>query len=605
MSKLKKIISDVNFLLSFIWKNDKLIFPLKIFGVILNTTQSVFSAFYIKWIIDCLQSNTDIIDIIKLILLIQIAFFVIYTLSTIINRIVISKREYKLKFILQKEFINKAMHLDLECYENFDYYDNFTKAMRIADTKSIEILNNITTIFECILSSVALLSVIGMLSPIILLFVLVIIVISFFDEYNSSRLSNELYISEQTLNRESDYIKKISHHRQFAKEVRIFSMYPFIFHKLNESFAQRYKYYENNKTKYWRFKYFISFIKNLIIIPALMIYLSYLVINNILSLGSFSVLFSSAFIVSNYFVSLLSAFSDIKFQSDYYVSHLRNIYEHESEIEVDSGNKLPILGNEQHEIVFKNVYFHYPNHDEQVLNNLSFKLKKGEKLSIVGRNGSGKSTIIKLLLRLYDVDSGEILIDNKNIKEYLIEDLRKCFSCVMQDFNIYGFTFAENILMKQYDIGDEKIVKQALEFSGLFNKVSKIPKKENTYVSREFHKDGVELSGGQFQKLAISRAVSRSSNILIFDEANSSLDPESDYELNMKIYSKYVDKTVIFISHRLSSTIMADKILFLDKGTIVEEGTHAELMERKGEYFKMFEKQYTSYSALKEEKNYE
>ena len=259
-----------------------------------------------------------------------------------------------------------------------------------------------------------------------------------------------------------------------------------------------------------------------------------------------------------------------------------------------------IQNKTSHYICFNNVYFKYPKHDEWVLDNVSFKINPGEKIAIVGKNGAGKSTIIKLLLRLYDVTDGEILIDGINIKNINVIDLRKIFSVIFQDFNIYSFTIAENIMMNLYDDTKKKEIDNALQLFDLKEYFNKYGDPKDIYLNREFDENGIVLSGGLMQQLAIARAIYSDGTIALFDEPNSSLDPIAEYNLNKTIISNINSKSAIFVTHRLSTAVMADKIFLLDKGKIVEVGSHTELLSKKGLYYEMFEKQNTIYRILKE-----
>jgi ATP-binding cassette subfamily B protein len=216
------------------------------------------------------------------------------------------------------------------------------------------------------------------------------------------------------------------------------------------------------------------------------------------------------------------------------------------------------------------------------------RIKAGEKIALVGHNGAGKTTLVKLLLRFYDPDSGELYFNGKNIKDYNLESYRNLFGTVFQDFQIYSFSAMENILMDRSCDEYRKDVKEILELI----KVSVDP---DNALSKEFDKEGIVLSGGQSQKIAIARALIQDSPVLILDEPSSSLDPISEYEMNQYLFELAKDKTVIFISHRLSTTVMADRIYLLENGEIIEVGSHSELLNRNGKYADMFHKQAEKY----------
>ena len=238
------------------------------------------------------------------------------------------------------------------------------------------------------------------------------------------------------------------------------------------------------------------------------------------------------------------------------------------------------------DIEFRNVSFAYPNTDKKVLDNLSFKIAKNETIALVGNNGEGKSTIINLLVRLFRPDEGEILLNGININEFKEEELYKMFACIFQQVNIYPYTLGNNISMHEtYDL---ERAKRAIEDVGLKERIEEEKNAYERNMSHEIAKDALELSGGQEQKLAISRAVYKDSPILILDEPTANLDALAEHEIYSKLNDLREDRTSIYISHRLSSTKFCDRIILLKGGKIFEEGTHDELMKKKDEYYEMF-----------------
>lgn len=238
------------------------------------------------------------------------------------------------------------------------------------------------------------------------------------------------------------------------------------------------------------------------------------------------------------------------------------------------------------DIEFRNVTFAYPNTDKKVLDYLSFKIAKNETIALVGNNGEGKSTIINLLVRLFRPDEGEILLNGVNINEFKEEELYKMFACIFQQVNIYPYTLGNNISMQEtYDL---ERAKRAIEDVGLKERIEEEKNAYERNMSHEVAKDALELSGGQEQKLAISRAVYKDSPILILDEPTANLDALAEHEIYSKLNDLREDRTSIYISHRLSSTKFCDRIILLKGGKIFEEGTHDDLMKKKGEYYEMF-----------------
>jgi ABC-type multidrug transport system fused ATPase/permease subunit len=256
------------------------------------------------------------------------------------------------------------------------------------------------------------------------------------------------------------------------------------------------------------------------------------------------------------------------------------------------GVHTPAESNSDCTFVFENVGFQYPYQDNFSLKNINLTLTNKERLAIVGENGAGKTTLIKLLLRLYDPTEGRILLNGVDIKEIDYTDYLKLFSTVFQDFKIFAFRIADNITaLNDGAEPDREKTEQALKKAGLYDKVASLEKGMDTYLYKLYEEDGVELSGGESQKLAIARALYKDAPVVVLDEPTAALDPRAEYEIYSKFFEMVKGKTSVFISHRLSSTRFSDRIIVLKSGGIVETGTHAELMAKQGYYAELYNMQ--------------
>jgi len=245
-------------------------------------------------------------------------------------------------------------------------------------------------------------------------------------------------------------------------------------------------------------------------------------------------------------------------------------------------------------VEFKNVSFSYPDTKELVLKDVSFTIDPKENIAIVGPNGAGKTTIVKLLCRFYDVTAGAILIDGVNIKNVSLQEWYKFLGTLFQEFMHYNFTVKENIMMGRPEFTDKRLMIEAAEKSGAAEFIEKLPKKYNQLLGRQFE-GGTELSQGQWQKIAIARAFYEGAPILILDEPTSAIDAEAEYEIFNNLLRFYKDKTLFLISHRFSTVRNANKIIVLNEGQVVEQGSHEELLSKAGLYAKMFKKQAIGY----------
>lgn len=247
------------------------------------------------------------------------------------------------------------------------------------------------------------------------------------------------------------------------------------------------------------------------------------------------------------------------------------------------------------EFTFENVSFTYPYQNEPSLKNINLKIRDKERLSIVGENGSGKTTLVKLLLRLYEPTDGRILLNGIDVKEIDYKEYLKLFSTVFQDFKIFAFKILDNVTSLENKAADLTGVHNSLEKVGLSSKINALDKGVETYLFKIYEEDGIELSGGEAQKLAIARALYKDAPVVILDEPTAALDPKAEYDIYTKFLSLVDSKTAVFISHRLSSTKFCDRIVVLREGKIVETGSHSELLSQNGYYAELFHMQANFY----------
>lgn len=324
-------------------------------------------------------------------------------------------------------------------------------------------------------------------------------------------------------------------------------------------------------------------------------YLGKLGLQGAITIADFTMLVNASKTLGTSFSNVVSFVQDvakkIMFATEYYT------YMNDTELNENIGKRHIAQGGE-HTFEFKNVSFAYPGSNVKVLDHLSVKINSHEKISIVGSNGAGKTTFIKLLCRLYPVDEGEILLDGVNINDYELEEYYKMISVVFQDFSLFGFSIKENILLSDSDDVSDDTVINLLERVGMRNKIKELPEGVNTNIYRFYDKNGFEPSGGEQQKIAIARALYNEGEIVILDEPTAALDPISEAEIYEKFNDIVCDKMSLFISHRLSSCRFCDRILVFEQGKIIEDGTHDELVNWEGGvYANMFHVQAQYYQS--------
>ena len=270
------------------------------------------------------------------------------------------------------------------------------------------------------------------------------------------------------------------------------------------------------------------------------------------------------------------------------LSTLREFLEVPELFRFDDGKPLEVKHNHLYRLELRDVSFRYPGADHDTLSHVNLTIHPGEKLAVVGKNGAGKTTLIKLLCGLYDPTQGQVLLDGEDIRQYNRRDYYKHFSAVFQQFSILAGTMAENVAQTQGEHVELDRMWDCLERAGAAEKIRELPQGENTHLSREVYLDGVDLSGGQVQRLMLARALYKNAPVVVLDEPTAALDPLAERDMYQKYNDLTGDCTSVYISHRLASTRFCDRVLLIENGGIAEEGTHEELLKRGGRYAYLF-----------------
>lgn len=393
--------------------------------------------------------------------------------------------------------------------------------------------------------------------------------------------------------RELEYLKDVSLDVSYGKELRVYNLRNWLINKFNGSISNAKKFiskYHYQSTSLDIIDTVYQFIRDIVIYLTL----AYMFYHNQISLAAFS-----TYIIL--IIQLNEALHAITDNINRIVAKYSNINKMFDYIQIDNennkGKTIQQLG--QWVIKFENVSFHYPGNEKWIFKNLNFTLHKGDKIGIIGLNGAGKTTLLKLLMRLYHPTIGKITLNGLNIEEFKLIDYYSLFSPVFQDINIFPYSIIDNLLFTNKEYDDNEI-RRILETVGLYEKLGKYSLNHN--LTKLFDKDGILFSGGELQKFAMARALCAERNILILDEPTSALDALAENKFYENVNENCKDKTILFISHRLSSTQFCDKIILIDNQNILESGTHEELMSKKGNYFKLFQVQSKYY---KEENLYE
>lgn len=486
---------------------------------------------------------------------------------------------------------NKATEVELECYENPDFYNSYVLAISESNTRCMEVLSNFTAMINNIFNMFSMSFIVILINPWLMIFVLVPVVFQILIVKKDNQLDYDNYVNQTKILRKRDYISRVFYLKEYSEDLKLTNIRNVLKKYFTLSFNELF-----SVIKEYGFKLLLLDISKFFVFTIFgyfgaVIFSCYqTIVLKTMKLSNCIIILNAIGNVGNSILSVISVFADF-IQQSLYIENLRFFLEYEIKIKQDNNADQP--PKEQYQLSFQNVYFKYSNSDIYSLKNINFDIKPKERVAIVGINGAGKSTLIKLLLRLYDPEKGKITLNGKDIKEYRLKEYRNLFSTVFQDFKIFSLSIKDNILLGDH-CDDEKI-QDALKKVGLYEKIDMLKNKIDTILNREFDDEGEILSGGEAQKIALSRAFLNKNDIIILDEPSSALDPISEYNMYKSMLEAGKNKTVIFISHRLSSATLADKIYVMDDAQIVESGSHQELMAKKGLYFDMFNKQAEDY----------
>ena len=560
-----------------------------IMGILTTLPTRLISVIGLKYIIDVVSENTELERIFYAVGIIAAVLIGSKLFAWIFQEFFWNMAREKVYYGLNKTLYDKARQLDEESYDNPEFYNSFILTIESSSENITNLLGLVRNYIGNLISFFAVGGVLLTIDPICLLIILVFIG-AFLP---LSKKMGDLQMARRRDNteyhRRSDYFQRIFYLQDYAKEVRMNNIHPILMDRYNDAADD----VIDNQKRYWKKISLVSFtqetgIQVLGFMFVLPLYLGYCVlVKQTLSPGDFVAAFNGAYsiAVSINFLTVwaVAVFSERGKMIEKYREFLK------ADFKIKDGDKTAEI-TEPKTIEIRNMSFTYPGNDSPTLKNINLTVKPYEKIALVGYNGAGKTTLTNLLLRLYDATEGDILIDGESIKDVTVDSHRNRFAAVFQDFQLFSCSVGENVALS--DNFDEERVKTALSHSGF---TKELKKGVNTELLREFDDEGQMLSGGEGQKVAIARAFYKDCPYVILDEPSANLDPIAEYNLNQAMLEAASHKTVIFISHRLSTTVNADKIYVMENGGIIESGSHDELMALGGTYAYMFNLQAEKY----------
>lgn len=582
--------------LKLIWKADKKLIIGYMISEISGNVLSMFiqNILFLKVLLSIIDNQADFKEYFKYLSLFLIVYAVTNIITAYSNRMKMISTKVVLKE-LNNMIFEKANQLDISCYENPEFYDKYQRATLVLSHSYYDLLvYGVSSIIGGIIALCCVVTTVTVINPLYLLFSLPVALVFVIELYKSKAVYKR-DLKMTTNNRIKAYIQRTVFLKDFSKDMRTSNIFAVLMKRFKAAVDANILILKEYGLKLFVYSMVSSLFSDFIPIIGTYAFAGYqFVFTKALTVSNFSVVLSSINAVKESTMHIAECFDEIS-QMALFFQNLKDFFDYEPKI-----NDGTLEAESFESIEFRNVSFTYPSTDKQILKNISFKINKGETVAVVGVNGAGKSTLVKLLLRFYDPDEGEILLNEINVKEYKVYSLRNAFATVFQDYKNFAVSVFENIICHECDEKDKEIAKEALIKSGVWDKINSLPHGGDTVLTREFESDGAGLSGGENQKVSAARLFARDFQIAILDEPSSALDPIAEYKMYENLIDVTKDKTVIYISHRLSSAVLSDRFLVIDNGEIIESGSHKELMQLNGEYSKMFRLQASSYNAESE-----
>lgn len=558
-----------------------------------SVTGAILDFFIYTWmmrkVVNDFQLGEPVEKLAAIILALLVGQIVFDVFINILRKVVYPRYQQKIVAAIEQSLFEKASQVELECYENPKFYDKYVRAMDNSYQRCMDVVNTADMLIWRVTSISTNALILISIDPVLALVALIPLLIGYVRKYRN-RMQKNRDDERRPIDRRQAYVQRSFYLGEYAKEMRLTAMPKLMI----GYYAETLKEHVALQKKYG-FK--MAFLKTIgdtgpdLVVFLAGLYAAYCtLIRGTMLAGDFLVVFNTVGQVAWVLASLVTTLEDFRTHA-LYIEDYRYFLDYEPKIKKNANGARASAGT----LTVEGVTFRYTGAERDALQNIHMTIHPGEKIALVGHNGSGKSTLVKLLLHLYEPTEGAVKLNGIPLADYDQDSLMEQFSVVFQDFKLFSLSVAENILLRPLKEGDEERVTEALKKSGGWEKVSTLKNGIHTTLTREFDDEGAVLSGGEGQKVSLARIFADDAPIIILDEPSSALDPIAEYQMFQNMMEACEGRTLIFISHRLASAVLADHVYLLEDGRIVEDGSHRDLMEKGGRYAELFGKQAENY----------
>ena len=586
-------LSNVMYMLKILWQGSPLFVAFTFFKVIAaNVFWVVFSVYMTEYIYISIEQKTPFITFISVVGGLCLGHICIHFIAAF--------QHYFIKLLapdmyssFYKKVINKSISMEYVQFEKPEFYDKYTRALNECQWRGMNILDYSACLAAGIISVIVAAFIVADVDPVLLAFIVPMVAVSMFFGKKEGDLYYSLDMSNTRDGRIGGYAKRVFYEKKYAGELRLFGIGKLLLSRHEKAYEEM-----EERTRKIRRKLSVIEPVKWILYNVLSTIMPYLYITFVLNTEEAQ---------TAAYVAMIPALSTLSWctsdavemivslaKESTFVSNLREFLSYEPKTNASELIKAEKLSD----IEIKGMGFTYDGAEKATLHDVNISVRKGEKIAIVGHNGAGKTTLVKLIMGLYNPTEGEIKISGEDIAKYEPKSLHRRFGTVFQDLQVFALPLSRNVLMRKPKNDEErKLVEDSLRKAQFGEKLDSLEKGIDTMVTKEFDENGMGLSGGEAQKIAIARVFARKPDIVILDEPSSALDPIAEYNMYKNMLTATDGETVIFISHRLSATRDADRIYMFEQGTVIEQGSHAELMALNGKYAEMWRLQAQNYLA--------